>query len=193
MHELDRPSVVAPSGPGSSTRPGRWWRLLLRGGGLALGATLVVTVSPALTPAAGPPAMPLVVDATLVRSGEIGVVGTEQLLAGAEVRPAPDGAAHGSAELVSQTAVPVEVTLHDVGPPTGWEDQLWLRIALGNAVIFHGPQSSLRQRTSSPVRVDPGTHARLDVSVTLPPDAADVHQGRRTELRLRIASSPVGG
>ncbi len=161
--------------------------------GFAVGAGLVLAASPALTPASGPPAMPLVVDATLVRSGEIGVDGTEQLIAGADVRPGPGGAAHGSAELVSQAAVPVEVTLQDVGPPTGWEDQLWLRIALDNAVIFHGPQSSLRQRTSSPVTVAPGMHAHLDVTVTLPPDAADVHQGRRTELRLRIASAPVAG
>jgi hypothetical protein len=57
-------------------------------------------------------------------------------------------------------------------------------------VIFHGPRSSLRATTSSPVRLAPGTHLP-DVSVTLAPGAPDVHQGRRTELRFQIASVPV--
>ncbi|TKJ20120.1 hypothetical protein [Blastococcus sp. CCUG 61487] len=165
-------------------------RHLLRIAGLVAGVGLVLLGGPALTPAAGPAPLPLTVDASLVRSGEIGVEGAG-LLVGAEVRPEPGGAARGRQGLVSQTSVPVDVTLQDVGPPTGWEEHLWLRIALGDAVIFHGPRSSLRQTTSSPVRMAPGTRADVDVEVSLPPGAPDVHQGRRTDVRLLIASTPV--
>lgn len=165
-------------------------RRLLRIAGLAVGVSLVLLGTPVLTPAAGPAALPLTVDASLVRSGEVGVEGAG-LLVGVAVRPGPDGAAHGRQDLVSQTSTPVDVTLQDVGPPTGWEEHLWLRIALDDVVIFHGPQSSLRQTTSSPVRMAPGTRAAVDVEVSLPPGAPDVHQGRRIELRLLIASTPA--
>jgi hypothetical protein len=165
-------------------------RRLLRVAGLAAGVGLVLLGTPALTPAAGPTALPLTVDASLVRSGEVGVEGAG-LLVGAEVRPEPGGTASGRQGLVSQTSIPVDVTLQDVGPPTVWEEHLWLRIALDDVVIFHGPRSSLRQTTSSPVRVAPGMRADVDVEVSLPAGVPDVHQGRRTELRLQIASTPV--
>lgn len=166
-------------------------RRLLRVAGLAAGVGAVLLGTPVLTPAAGPAPLPLTVDASLVRSGEVGVEGAG-LLVGAVVRPGADGAAHGRQSLVSQTSVPVDVTLQDVGPPTGWEEHLWLRIALDDVVIFHGPLSSLRLTTSSPVRMAPGTRADVDLEVSVPPGAPDVHQGRRTELRLQIASTPAG-
>lgn len=167
-------------------------RRLVRVAGLSAGVGLVLLGTPVLTPAAGPAPLPLTVDASIVRSGEVGVEGAGAgLLVGAAVRPGPDGAARARQILGSQTSIPVDVTLQDVGPPTGWEEYLWLRIALDDVVIFHGPQSSLRQTTSSPVRVAPGTRVDVDVEVSLPTGTPDVYQGRRTELRLLIASTPA--
>lgn len=166
-------------------------RLPLRLAGAAGGAGLVLLALPALAPAAGPPALPLTVDASLVRSGEVGVDGAGLLLTGAQVRPTTHGGAHARSDLVSQTRLPVDVTVQEIGPPTGWEEQLWLHIALGDVVVFDGPRSSLRRTASAPVRLDPGTRLPLDVSVTLAPGAPDVHQGRRTELRFLVASIPV--
>lgn len=167
-------------------------RLPLRIAGAVVGAGLALLALPALTPAAGPPALPLTVDASLVRSGEVGVDGAGHLLTGAEVRPtAQGGGAQAGIDLISQTRLPVDVTVQEIGPPTGWEEQLWLRIVLGDVVVFDGPRSSLRLSPSAPVRLAPGTLLPLDLSVTLAPGAPDVHQGRRTELRFLVISAPV--
>lgn len=166
-------------------------RRLLRVAGATAGAGLALLALPALTPAAGPPALPLVVDASLVRSGEVGVDGAGQLLTGAEVRPTAQGAALARTDLVSQTALPVDVSIQEVGPPTGWEEHLWFRIALGDVVVFDGLRTELRLAPSAPARLAPGTQLPLAVSVAVAPDAPDVHQGRRTELRFQIISTPA--
>lgn len=166
-------------------------RHLLRVAGVLLGAGLVLLALPSLTPAAGPPELPLTVDASVLRSGEVGVDGAEQLLSSAEVRPTAQGAALARTDLVSQTALPVDVSVQEVGPPTGWEEHLWLRIALGDVVVFDGPRTGLRPAPSVPVRLAPGMHLPLAVSVSLAPGAPDVHQGRRMELRFQLTSIPV--
>ena len=173
------------------TGPGNGRRRLLRGIGAITGAALVWAAAPGFAPAAGPASLPLTVDASLVRSGEVGVVGDGLLLTGARVRLG-ERAAEGRREVVSQTAVPVTLTLSDVGPPTGWEEETWLHIAVGDRVIFHGSRSALRQKTSSPVTVAPGTRVPVSLEVSVPEDAPDVYQGRSSDIRLQIVTTPLG-
>jgi hypothetical protein len=149
---------------------------------------LAVAAAPALAVPPGPAPLPLVVDASVVRSGEVGFEGSGQLLSGTEVRAGPAGGATGSLALVSQTSVPVQLTVQDVGPPIGEEEHLWVRIALDGTAVFDGPRSALRSTTSSPLTVAPGGRAQLHVWVGLRPGAPAVFQGRRVELRLQIAS-----
>lgn len=160
----------------------------MRGAGLLAGVGIGVQLGPTMELSAGPPPLPLIVDASIVRSGEVGVRAGAHLLAGAEVRPGPDGTAQGWLELTSETSVPVLVTVQDVGLPTGLEEELWLRVTLGDVVVFEGPQTELRSRTSRPAALDPGVVVPIGITASLPPTAPDEHQGRRAELRLQLAS-----
>ena len=160
----------------------------MRCAGLLAGVGIGVGAGPALLVSAGPPPLPLVVDASVVRSGEVGVMAGAHLLAEAEVRPGPQGAAQGWLELTSETSVPVLVTVQDVGLPTGLEEELWLRVTLGDVVVFDGPQTELRSGTSRPTALDPGAVVPIGITASLPATAPDEHQGRRAELRLQLAS-----
>ena len=171
--------------------PGRWRRAMWRAAGLAAGVGIACAAAPSFEVAAGPPALPLVVNASVVRSGEVGTVAGGQLLTGAEVRPGPDGSVQGRLGLASETSVPVDLTVQDVGLPTGLEEQLWLRVTLGDVVVFDGTQAQLRRSPSLPARVLPGTEVPIGITASLPTGGPDGHQGRRTELKLRISSPAV--
>jgi len=189
---MTRASTARP-GRHREPGPGRWGKQALRGAGLLAGAALAVHALPTFQIPDGPPPLPLVVDATVVRSGEVGTVGGSVLLSEADVRPGPQGRATGGLELASETSSPVDVTVQDIGLPIGLENELWVRVTLGDAVVFDGSQEHLRSAPSTAVRVAPGAEVPIGITVSLPPGAPDGHQGRHTELKLRVASPPVAG
>jgi hypothetical protein len=173
--------------------PGRRGKPALRGAGLLAGAGIAVHALPSFQIPDGPPPLPLVVDATVVRSGEVGTVDGSVLLSEADVRPGPHGTASGWLELASETSKPVDVTVQDVGLPIGLENELWVRVTLGDAVVFDGSEAHLRSTPSTAVRVPPGAEVPIGITVSLPPGVPDGHQGRHTELKLRVASPAAAG
>lgn len=173
--------------------PGRWGKQALRGAGLLAGAGLAVHALPTFQIPAGPPPLPLVVDAVVVRSGEVGTVDGSVLLNEVDVRPGPHGTATGRLDLASETSSPVDVTVQDVGLPIGLENELWVRVTLGGTVVFDGSQEHLRKAPSTAVRVAPGAEVPIGITVSLPPGVPDGHQGRHTELKLRVASPAAAG
>jgi hypothetical protein len=181
--------------PGRHREPGQghWGRQALRGAGLLAGAGIAVHLLPSFQIPDGPPPLPLVVDATVVRSGEVGTVDGSLLLSQADVRPGSDGTASGWLELASETSSPVDVTVQDVGLPIGLENELWVRVTLGDTVVFNGSQAQLRSTPSTAVRVPPGAEVPIGITVSLPQGVSDGHQGRHTELKLRVASPAAAG
>jgi hypothetical protein len=153
---------------------------------------LAVHVLPGLQVDTGPPPLPLAVSVSVVRSGEVGLVDGGQLLAEADVRSGDDGTARGRLDLASETSVPIELSVHDIGSPIGLEDQLWLRVTLGDALVFEGTQARLRQSSSRSLTISPGATVPIDVTVGLLPGADARAAGRRTELRLQIVSPAAG-
>ncbi len=168
--------------------PSRLQAVVARALGLVLGAALAAYTLPGLQVAAGPAPLPLDVSVTLVRSGEVGLVSGGQLLVDAEVTPGDSGAAQGRLQIASQTSVPVNVSVQDVGSPIGLEDELWLRITLGGSLVFDGPQALLRQSSSRSLTIAPGASVPIDVAVSLPPEAGGRAAGRRTEIKLQMVS-----
>ena len=156
--------------------------------GLALGIVLAGHALAGLQVPAGPRSLPLAASVSVVRSGEVGLVDGGQLLVDADARPGDTDRAHGRLLLASETAVPVDVSVKDVGSPLGLEDQLWLRIRLGDELVFEGTQARLRQSSSRSLRVSPGERAPIDVTVGLLPGADAQAAGRRTEIRLQVVS-----
>jgi hypothetical protein len=140
----------------------------------------------------GPPSLPLTVSVSLVRSGEVGLVDGGQLLADAEVRPGDGGAASGRLPLTSETAVPVDLSVHDVGSPIGLEDQLWLRVTLDGVLVFEGTQAQLRRSSSRSLQISRGATVPIDVTVGLLPGADAQAAGRRTEIKLQLVSPAAG-
>jgi hypothetical protein len=189
---MTRTSTARP-GRHREPGPGHWGKQALRGAGLLAGAGLAVHALPTFSIPAGPPPLPLVVDAVVVRSGEVGTVDGSVLLSDADVRPGPRGAATGGLELASETSRPVDVTVQDVGLPIGLENELWVRVTLGGTVVFDGSQEHLRKAPSTPVRVAPGAEVPIGITVSLPQGVSDGHQGRHTELKLRVASPAAAG
>lgn len=137
--------------------------------------------------------MPLIVDASVTRSGEIGLERGGQLLDGRVLHGGESGGVRGEVQLVSEASVPLDVTVWDVGPPSGLEELLWVRITLDDVVLYDGSLATLRQTPSSAARIDSGRRALLAAAVSLRPGAPDTFQGRRTELLLRLESKAVGG
>lgn len=172
--------------------PSRSQGLVARLLGIALGGVLAVHVLPGLQVDDGPPSLPLTVSVSVVRSGEVGLVNGGQLLAEADVRSGRDGTARGRLDLASETSVPIELSVHDIGSPIGLEDQLWLRVTLGDALVFEGTQARLRQSSSRSLTISPGATVPIDVTVGLQPGADARAAGRRTELRLQIVSPAAG-
>lgn len=158
-----------------------------RAAGLAAGMGIAVAVIPGLRPDPGPPAMPLTVDVSVTRSGEVALVGTGQAVSGGEI--VHGTGTGGELDVVSQTAVPVNFTVQDVGKPAGYEERLWVHITVDDTVVFHGTRGALRHGPTSAVRLNSGQQARLRVTVSLPPTGPDEFQGRRLELELRLASA----
>jgi hypothetical protein len=156
--------------------------------GAVAGAILAGHAVPYFAVAAGPQPLPMVVDASLVRSGEVGMVDSGLLLVGAEVDPGPAGSAEGRLGLASETPVPVAVTLQDVGLPSGLEEQIWLRITLGDVVVFQGTQAQLRHTPSQPFLLAPGAVVPIGITVSLPADGSAAAHGRHIELRLQVLS-----
>lgn len=142
---------------------------------------------------AGPPALPLGVSVTLARSGEVGVVGRSDLLLDTTLRPGDGGAAHGRGLLASEASVPLDLSVQDVGPPTGLEDHLWLRVTVGRTLVFEGAQARLRRSSSPSLTISPGATAPIDVEVGLLPGAEAHVAGRRTDIRLQVLSPAAGG
>jgi hypothetical protein len=140
----------------------------------------------------GPPSLPLAVSVSVVRSGEVGLTDGGQLLVDAQVRAGDAGTAQGRLPLVSETAVPVDVSVHDVGSPIGLEEQLWLRVTFGDALVFEGTQAQLRRSSSQSLRVSPGATVPIDVTVGLLPGADARAAGRRTEIKLQLVSPAAG-
>lgn len=172
---------VAPS-------PSRSQGIVARLLGLALGVMLAGYSLAGLEVPDGPRSLPLAVSVSLVRSGEVGLVQGGQLLVDAEVRPGDDGTAQGRLPLASETSVPIDLSVHDVGSPIGLEDQLWLRVTLGGALVFEGTQAQLRRSSSRSLRITPGETVPIDVTVGLLPGADAQAAGRRTELKLQLVS-----
>jgi hypothetical protein len=160
--------------------------------GVALGLALAGYALPGLEIPDGPRALPLTVSVTVVRSGEVGLVHGSQLLVDAEVRSGDDGTARDRLALASQTAVPVDLSIRDVGSPIGLEDQLWLRVTLGHALVFEGTQARLRRSSSRSLRISPGATVPIDVTVALLPGADAQAAGRRTEIKLQLVSPAAG-
>jgi hypothetical protein len=143
----------------------------------------------------GPRPLPLAVSVSVIRSGEAGLVEGGQLLVDAGVRPGDTGRARGRLPLASETAVPIDLSVNDVGSPLGLEDQLWLRITLGNELVFEGTQAQLRRSSSRSLRISPGESVPIDVTVGLLPGAGAQAAGRRTEIKLQLvspAAAPAG-
>jgi hypothetical protein len=178
--------------PSPSRSQGIVGRLL----GLALGVVLAGYSLAGLEVPDGPRALPLAVSVSLVRSGEVGLHHGGQLLVDAEVRPGDDGTARGRLVLASETSVPIDLSVHDVGSPVGLEDQLWLRVTLRGALVFEGTQAQLRRSSSRSLTVSPGASVPIDVTVGLLPGADAQAAGRRTEIKLQVVSpvvdAPVG-
>jgi hypothetical protein len=160
--------------------------------GVALGGALAAHTLPGLQIPDGPPSLPLAVSVSVVRSGEVGLRQGGQLLADAEVRSGADGTAHGRLPVASETAVPIDLSVHDVGSPIGLEDQLWLRVMFGGALVFEGTQAQLRRSSSRSLRISPGATVPIDVTVGLLPGADARAAGRRTEIRLQLVSPAAG-
>jgi hypothetical protein len=159
---------------------------------MALGGVLAVHVLPGLRVDSGPPSLPLAVSVSVVRSGEVGLVEGGLLLVEADVRSGEAGTARGRLDLASETSVPIELSVHDVGLPIGLEDQLWLRVTLSDELVFEGTQARLRQSSSRSLTISPGATVPIDVTVGLLPGADARAAGRRTELRLQIVSPSAG-
>lgn len=162
-------------------------RAALRTAGLAAGLGIAVAVIPALRPAPGPLPMPLTVDVSVSRSGEVGLVGSGQAVVGGEI--VRGSGTDGALDIVSQTAVPVALTVQDVGKPAGFEERVWVHITVDDAVVFDGTRALLRHGPSSAVLLKPTQVARLAVTVSLPPTGPDEFQGRRLELALLLSSA----
>ena len=197
-----KPTRSEPSGRGAADPdqvrrrdtppPSRSQGIVARLLGLALGVALACYSLAGLEVPDGPRSLPLAVSVSLVRSGEVGLVSGGQLLADAEVRAGDDGTAHGRLALASETAVPIDLSVADVGLPIGLEDQLWLRVTLRGALVFEGTQAQLRRSSSRSLRVSPGASVPIDVTVGLLPGADAQAAGRRTEIKLQLVS-PVAG
>ena len=123
-----------------------------RAAGLAAGLGIAVAMTPGLRPDPGPPEMPLTVDVSVTRSGEVALVGTGQAVTGGEI--VHGTGTEGVLDVVSQTAVPVTLTVQDVGKPAGFEERLWVHITVDDTVVFHGTRAALRRAPSSAVRLD---------------------------------------
>jgi hypothetical protein len=160
---------------------------------VALGLALAAYALPGLEIADGPPALPLLVSVTVVRSGEVGLPEGGQILVDAAVRSGQDGTASGRLPLSSETAVPIDMSVHDVGSPIGLEEHLWLRVMLGDALVFEGTQAQLRRSSSRSLRISPGAAALIEVTVGLLPGADAQGAGRRTEIKLQVVSPAPGG
>jgi hypothetical protein len=186
------PADPDPARRRGTLSPSRSQGLVARLLGIALGGVLAVHVFPGLQVDSGPPSLPLAVSVSVVRSGEVGLVDGGQLLAEADVRSGDDGTARGRLDLASETSVPIELSVHDIGSPIGLEDQLWLRVTLGDALVFEGTQARLRQSSSRSLTISPGATVPIDVTVGLLPGADARAAGRRTELRLQIVSPAAG-
>jgi hypothetical protein len=141
----------------------------------------------------GPRPLPLAVSVSVVRSGEVGLVEGGQLLVDADVRAGDSGRASGELLLASETAVPIDVSVDDVGSPIGLEDQLWLRITLGDELVFEGTEEQLRRSSSRSLRISPGERAPIDVTVGLLPGADARAAGRHTEVKLQLVSPAADG
>ncbi len=172
--------------------PSRLQGLVARVLGLALGLVLAAHALPHVQVPVGPASLPLSVSASLIRSGEVGLVDGGQLLADAAVTPGNTGAAHGRATVASEAAVPVYLSLQEVGSPNGLEDQLWLRVTLAGARVFGGTLAQLRRSSSPSLRISPGVTAPIDVTVGLRPGADATAAGRKTEIKLQIVSPAAG-
>lgn len=159
----------------------------MRTASFVAGIALAVHAVPSFAIAVGPPPLPLTVDASLVRSGEVGVAAGGLLMTGAHVRPGPEGSAVGRLGLISETSKPVNVTLQDIGLPSGLEDQIWLRVTLSDVLVFAGTQAQLRTAPSRPIRLAPGAEVPIEITVSLPTGTTR-SAGRHIELRLRVAS-----
>jgi hypothetical protein len=160
--------------------------------GLALGVALAGYTLPGLEIPEGPRPLPLAVSVSVIRSGEVGLRQGGQLLVDAAVRSGDDGTAHGRLPLASETATPIDISVHDVGSPIGLEDQLWLRVMLGDALVFEGTQAQLRRSSSRSLRISPGATVSIDVTVGLLPGADARGAGRRTEIKLQLVSPAAG-
>ncbi|SDQ72226.1 hypothetical protein SAMN05428996_2543 [Quadrisphaera sp. DSM 44207] len=163
----------------------------LRASGLLAGLAAAAVLLPALRPPAGPAPLPLVVDAVVTRSGEVGLADGGQLLVEAPVRPGRAGAASGRVVLVSETAAPVQLAVRDGGAASGLEDRLRVRVSLGDDVVYDGPRGQLRAAPSRTVHVLPGERPPLTVAVALPKGSSAAAAGRRVVLDLQLTSSPV--
>jgi hypothetical protein len=108
-------------------------------------------------------------------------------MTGAQIRPGSEGSAHGRLGLISETSKPVNVTLQDIGLPSGLEDQIWLRVTLSDVLVFSGTQAQLKKAPSRPIRLAPGAEVPIEITVSLPSGATE-SAGRHTELRLRVVS-----
>ena len=159
--------------------------------GLALGGALAAHALPGLQVAQGPPSLPLEVSVSVVRSGEAGVDGGGRLLDG-RLGPGDGDAAHGRLFVASETAVPIDLSVRDVGSPTGLEDSVWLRVTVGEALVFEGAQARLRRSSSRSLRISPGASVPIDVRVELTPGADARTAGRRTEIRLQLVTPAAG-
>lgn len=186
------PAETEPARRRDTPPPSRSQGLVARLLGIALGGVLAVHVLPGLRIPDGPPSLPLAVSVSVVRSGEVGLVDGGQLLAEAEVRSGEAGTARGRLPLASETSVPIALSVQDIGSPIGLEDQLWLRVTLGGALVFEGTQASLRRSSSRSLTISPGATVPIDVTVGLLPGADARAAGRRTELRLQLVSPAAG-
>jgi len=159
----------------------------VRTAGLLAGFALAVHAVPSFAIAVGPPPLPLTVDVSVVRSGEVRAATGGLLMTGAEIRPGKQGGALGRLSLISETSRPVDVTLQDIGSPSGLEDQIWLRVTLGDALVFTGTQAQLRMRTSRPIRLAAGAEVPIEIAVELPGRTTE-SAGRHAEIRIRVVS-----
>lgn len=174
--------VVAP--PAAAF--GRWrsaWRLA----GVVLGVGAALHWGPLLAPVAGPAPLPLRVDLEVGRAGEIGPVGSTQVLALEEVRPG--AAVQGELEIASTTWLPVSVSVRDVGPSSAQKAQALIRVTLDDEELFDGALVDLEDAPSRAAVVEPGHSARLAATVTVPEGADDTYQGRTTDIRLDLITT----
>ena len=90
--------------------------------------------------------MPLTVDVSVTRSGEVALVGTGQAVTGGEI--VHGTGTEGVLDVVSQTAVPVTLTVQDVGKPAGFEERLWVHITVDDT----GSSTAPARRCATPPR-----------------------------------------